>query len=80
MNSASDFLSRKTEIFRAEGYILLNNGSDKLIIGILKNHAYFLAYIENIVLGKILSRYIDTVYIYFALYWRKYHIKKLCKG
>ena len=47
VNAAQDFFRGYAKIFRTESDILLNHCRHNLIIGILKNHADFFAYIKR---------------------------------
>ena len=48
LHALPDFCRRNPQIFRAERNIFVHNGSDYLVIGILKNHPDFCPYIPHV--------------------------------
>ena len=77
VNAAPYLRPFKPEIFGAECNVLLNNGCNKLIIGILKYHTDLAPDVKKIVLAEIFIGYISAVDIYFSNGWREDHIQKL---
>ena len=61
VHPTADFLGRNAEVFGAEGDVLLDDGGNELVIGVLEDHADPSAKLIEVLLGHILARDVAAV-------------------
>lgn len=73
---AGGFPADPRQIFRTKGHILFHNGSDDLVIRVLKHHAHRLA---NLIFHRFIRR-IHPIYEHMTFFGEEDRIAELGKG